>query len=137
MKIFAFIVFAILVDIFSVEANSVIYIDLATNDKGPSYTVNSIQMALSEIGPWMKQSIEKFGDTDPVSIFPDKQSSFDTLYTLLEILKLSGLKSVSVVAERSLSQDTTTIRSVLINLESVKTDKFTRGAAVFQLPHAE
>ena len=49
----------------------------------------------------MKGCIEKFGDREPILIRPDSQTTFATIFPLLESLKASGVKHFEVIAESS------------------------------------
>ena len=121
----------------SAEANSAINIHIDTTDKGVSFTINTMRMTLADIGPWMKRGIEQFGDNDPVFIIPDQKTTFETVYTLLEALKASGLKKVSVSAVGKRTPDLVTERLVLINLEGIIQNEFTRPPAIMRMSPVE
>ena len=116
--------FTICACLFTAEANSIIVIGIATTDDTPKYSVNGKQMTLSEIGPWMKRCIEVFGDKDPVFVQPDARTTFASVYTLLELLKDSGLKDVNIEAERSQTATSFIQRTLSIKLESLTRSEY-------------
>ena len=123
MRVIFIYAIAICSCLFNATANSVIIIEITTTDKSTSYAINKREMTLPEIGTWMKKVIEAFGDKDPVFVQPDACTTFATVYTLLELLKDSGLKDVSIEAECTQAKDFIIRRSLTIKPENLIKDE--------------
>jgi biopolymer transport protein ExbD len=98
-------------------------IDIKTTPAAVAYSINNQPMTPVQLAGWMKNAIEQFGDKEPVLIQPDSQTTFATVFTLLESLKASGVKHFEIITERSDSPSSITIRSLAASAEHVKRDQ--------------
>ena len=83
------------------DANTVIVVEIQTTHGAVAYSINNQPFTPTELANWMKQGIESFGAEEPILIRPDAQTTFATVFTLLESLKASGVKHFELIAELS------------------------------------
>ena len=111
-----------------VSAHSVIIIVITTSSSAVAYSLNKESMTPGQLAEWMKSVIEKFGDKESIFIQPDSQTTFTTVFALLENLKASGARHFEIIAERRDSPTATTIRSLSTSADQVKRNEWERLA---------
>ena len=102
-------------------ANSIVLIDVTTNDKGVTYSINREQMTIAELSSWMKDGIAQFGDEDPILIQPDSQTTFSTVFALLTRLTECGVKHFEILAVRKQTKSGSRTMSLVIESNQLKT----------------
>ena len=99
MKTILFAALTLLTACSHAGANSVIIIDIKTTPSAVGYSLNNQIRTPAQISEWMRGTIEKFGDRGEILIRPDSQTTFATVFMLLESLKASGVKHFEIIAE--------------------------------------
>ncbi len=105
------------------SANSVIMIDIKTTPAAVAYSLNSQPMTPTQLAEWMKNALEAFGDKEPILIQPDSQTTFATVFALLERLKASGVKHFEVITELSKTPAGFSKRYLVSDAEDLKHTK--------------
>ena len=101
MKTIFFAAVALLTVSAQADANSIVLIDIKTTPAAVAYFLNNQPMTAAQLADWIKRAIEVIGHDDPILIQPDPQTTFATVFALLESLKASGVKHFEVIAELS------------------------------------
>lgn len=114
-----FVCLAIWTLLSSARANSVILIDIKTNSSIVSYTLNKQPMSPVQLADGVKNAIKQFGDREPILIQPDPQTTFETVFKLLESLKTVGVKRFEIMAERTSIAAGYTIRRLSSSADQV------------------
>ena len=86
------------------RAESPIFIDLSTDGAATRYTMNNQLMTDAELKKWIKATVAQFGDSDPVIIRPNPQTTFKTVFDLLQALRTAGIKRLEVRAESEITK---------------------------------
>jgi biopolymer transport protein ExbD len=102
------------------SANTVLMIEVATANEPVTYSINRQRMTIAELGVWLKQGVAALGDEEPVVIQPDSNTSFATVFALLERLGESGAKRFEIVVERTQTPGGTMKRLLAIESDQLK-----------------
>ena len=105
------------------RANTVIMVEIKTTQASVTYSINNQPFTPTELAVWMKNGIETGGDEEPILIRPDSQTTFATVFTLLESLKASGVKHFEVITELSNTPTGYTKRFLTTNAQDLKLTK--------------
>ena len=105
------------------RANTVIMVEIKTTQASVAYSINNQPFTPTELAVWMKNAIKSGGDEEPILIRPDSQTTFATVFTLLESLKASGVKHFEVITELSNTPTGYTKRFLTTNAQDLKLTK--------------
>jgi biopolymer transport protein ExbD len=120
MKTILFTVLAMTLLSTECRATVIIMVDIKTTPTSIHYSINNQPFTLTELSDWMRGWIEAVGDEGPILIGPDPQTTFLTVFKLLERLKASGVKHFQVIAELSQTETDFTKRALTTRAEDVK-----------------
>ena len=105
------------------RANTVIMVEIKTTQASVAYSINNQPFTPTELAVWMKNCIKSGGHEEPILIRPDSQTTFATVFTLLESLKASGVKHFEVITELSNTPTGYTKRFLTTNAQDLKLTK--------------
>lgn len=108
---------------FHADANTVIMVEIKTAQGAVAYSINNQPFTPTQLANWMKQAIESFGAEEPILIRPDAQTTFATVFTLLESLKASGVKHFELINELSNTPAGFTERYLVSHAQDLKVTK--------------
>ena len=82
----------------SALANTIILVDLATNEKGTTYFLNGKKLTLVELKELLTLAMEA-APNDPILLRPDRRTSFQEVFELLQMMKAAGVDRMEVMAD--------------------------------------
>ena len=81
-------------------------------------------MTKDELAKLMKEITERFGTKDPIIVRPDPNTSFATVFDLLQILTASGVKNIEIGVSSSDDGETVVSRYLTLSREQIVEERF-------------